>query len=133
MELSLEEAGFFGNILKIRDLWIHNDCECKRILQVEVKPHGTLVYRVEGEIVRAVPNKDDKGEYIWKPLEQITLEQAYSYVEKENALFVDVRTKEEYEAGHLESAVNIPYMDIHAIAGDTLKDKTQPVIVYCAR
>ena len=132
MELSLEETGLFGKISKIRDLWNHMDCECTKILQVEVKPHGTLVYRVEGEIVRAVPNKDDKGEYIWKPLEQISLEQAYSYAEEENALFVDVRTKEEYEAGHLEDAINIPYMDIHAIAGNYLKDKKQPLIVYCA-
>ena len=40
-------------------------------------------------------------------------------------LYEEALTKEEYEAGHLEDAINIPYMDIHAIAGNYLKDKKQ--------
>ena len=48
------------------------------------------------------------------------------------AVLVDVRTKEEYEAGHMEGAVNIPYTEIHRQAKLRIPNKKSPVIVYCS-
>lgn len=131
MELSLEEAGLLGEILEIRDLWEHTDCECKKTISVEVEPHGTLVYRIKSETGREIPNKDDKGEYHWKPIEWIDMPHMEQLVE-EGALLVDVRTEQEYAQSHLSDAMNVPYMDMHAIAGNYFKDKSQPLVLYCA-
>ena len=131
MELSLEEAGLFGDTLQIRDLWKHADCECKSEICVEVDPHGTLVYRVKSEMSRAVSNKDDKGEYSWKPVAWVDMSRMEELV-AEGALLVDVRTKQEYESNHLAGAINVPYMDIHAIATRYLENKEQNIILYCA-
>ncbi len=131
MELDLEEAGFFGEIQQIRDLWAHADCDCANIISVEIASHSASVYRIKGEIVRSVPNRDDAGEFLHKPEVWVNMEQALEMVSKGAAL-VDVRTKQEYEENHLENAINIPYMDSHGIAHWYLKDKAQPVVLYCA-
>lgn len=44
---------------------------------------------------------------------------------------VDVRTKEEYEEGHIKNAINIPNETISDNVSDVLKDKTQVILVYC--
>lgn len=53
------------------------------------------------------------------------------YIEKynktENAVLLDVRTKEEYKDGHIKGSINIPLSDISTI--DIEKDKT--LYVYC--
>lgn len=49
----------------------------------------------------------------------------------EGALVIDVRTTEEFAAGHLEGALNIPY-DVIATHLDTIgADKQRSVVVYC--
>ena len=45
-----------------------------------------------------------------------------------NYLIVDVRTKEEYDSGHVVDAINIPYDEID---DNTTLDKTKTIIVYC--
>ena len=36
------------------------------------------------------------------------------FLNTDNAVLLDVRTKEEYEAGHIENSVNIPLQSIEA-------------------
>lgn len=48
-----------------------------------------------------------------------------------NAILIDVRTKEEYETDHLPTAVNIPYTDIASKIQEISEDKEDPIIVYC--
>ena len=45
------------------------------------------------------------------------------------ALLLDVRTKEEYVAGHVEGAVNIPVSDLEGEI--VMISKDSPVIVVC--
>ncbi len=47
--------------------------------------------------------------------------------EKEYTI-VDVRTKEEYESGHIKGAINIPYDEINE---NTDLDKNKNIFVYC--
>lgn len=48
-------------------------------------------------------------------------------------LIVDVRTEQEYQAGHIEGAQHKPYDEIDAGISSLLPDKSQHIIVYCAR
>ena len=45
------------------------------------------------------------------------------------ARLVDVRTPEEYAAGHIEGAVNVP---VDTVEAHDLGEKDQPIVVYCA-
>ena len=50
-------------------------------------------------------------------------------VEENNYIVVDVRTKEEYETGHVKDSINIPVDDIQSRSNELDKNKT--IIVYC--
>lgn len=131
MELDLREAGLTGEILEIRDLWRHETCERTGVMTVTVGPRAAEVYKITSETAVEVENPWDQGEVTVKPLVKISSEQARELM-KEGAVLVDVREPEAYEKKHLDGAVNLPYYDIHGIAEHYLKDKEQPVIVYCA-
>lgn len=49
-------------------------------------------------------------------------------IEENNYVIVDVRTKEEYDEGHVKGSINIPYDEIDE---STTLDKTKTIIVYC--
>jgi phage shock protein E len=51
--------------------------------------------------------------------------------EGEEPLVIDVRTEAEWNNGHLEGAVLIPYDVIGEKIGTVAKDKSKPIYVYC--
>lgn len=131
MELDLKEAGLIGNTVSVRDLEKHENIKIEQVIKLIAKPHETVVLKVETESSKEVINKDDVGEYAAEPMNKITLDKAME-MSQNGAYLVDVRSREEFEASHLDSSINIPYMDIHAIASNFIKDKTKDVIVYCS-
>lgn len=50
---------------------------------------------------------------------------------KDATLIIDVRPEDQYKAGHLANAINIPNADIEARIAEIEDFKTKPVIVYC--
>ena len=46
-------------------------------------------------------------------------------------LVIDVRTVQEWDKGHLEGAILIPYDQIAERIGSVVKDKSQRIYVYC--
>lgn len=50
------------------------------------------------------------------------------FISEDNYSIVDVRTKEEYEEGHVVGAIHIPYDEIDENTG---LDKGKSIIVYC--
>lgn len=50
------------------------------------------------------------------------------FISEDNYSIVDVRTKEEYEEGHVVGAIHIPYDEIDENIG---LDKGKSIIVYC--
>ena len=53
-------------------------------------------------------------------------------ISKENIQLVDVRTKLEFNAGHIKNAVNIDFFDRTNFAENfTSFNKEQPIYVYC--
>lgn len=64
--------------------------------------------------------------------EQITAKEAKELMDSEiGYIILDVRTVEEYAAGHIENAILIPDYEIEAKAEQELTDKEQMILVYC--
>jgi len=60
----------------------------------------------------------------------ITVDEAYEiFINNKNYLFVDVRSEEEYNSGHIEAAIHIPVTEIGNRLNELPKDR--PIIVYC--
>lgn len=63
---------------------------------------------------------------------QITMQQAVEMMEKEdNYIILDVRTHEEFAAGHIPGAIVIPNETISTEEITRLPDKDQLIMVYC--
>lgn len=64
--------------------------------------------------------------------EKVSIEQFEKLLtEKSNALILDVRTPEEFAAGHVKGAVNLNIYDAGFKTALTKLDKSKPVLVYC--
>ena len=48
-----------------------------------------------------------------------------------DAIIIDVRTKQEFDAGHVDGALNIPYDIIADKIGTVTTDKNKKIILYC--
>lgn len=67
-----------------------------------------------------------------EPYEAITMDQAAEYMEYEQGyVLLDVRTREEYNEGHIPGAICIPLEELPERAAGELKDKEQMIYVYC--
>lgn len=58
-------------------------------------------------------------------------EQSAVQPEKAKGVWIDVRSAEEFNAGHLQDAVNIPHDQILARIQAVSPDKNAPVNLYC--
>ena len=62
----------------------------------------------------------------------ITAQEAKQIMDTEEGyIILDVRTQEEYDAGHIPGAILIPYTQIAEKAEEVLTDKDQLILVYC--
>lgn len=52
---------------------------------------------------------------------------------RENALFVDIRSEADFGKGHLPEAINVPNGNIDQRHKRLDKHKNKPVVVYCAQ
>lgn len=63
---------------------------------------------------------------------QIDMAQASQMMEAESGyLILDVRTRAEFDEGHIPGAVNLPNEDIREDTVTALPDKQQLIMVYC--
>ena len=51
--------------------------------------------------------------------------------QKNGAVIVDVRSSQEYNEGHIDGAINIPYYEIKKNVNSVLKNKNQEIVLYC--
>lgn len=62
----------------------------------------------------------------------ITQEEAKKIIDgQDGCIILDVRTKEEYDAGHIPNAMLLPNEDIGSEDIDILPDKKQLILIYC--
>ncbi|WP_346670721.1 rhodanese-like domain-containing protein [Faecalicoccus acidiformans] len=52
------------------------------------------------------------------------------YQMTKNAVLIDVRTKEEYDQGHIPNSINLPLSELDQILKE-VPDKNTPLFVYC--
>ncbi|MDA0237019.1 MAG: rhodanese-like domain-containing protein [Proteobacteria bacterium] len=56
-----------------------------------------------------------------------------SHLNFDHILLLDVRTQQEWNAGHIKGALHLPLKDFTANLTKIITDKTQPVVVYCSQ
>ena len=62
----------------------------------------------------------------------ITAEEAKKIMDSEEGyIILDVRTREEYDEGHIPGAIQISHEEIAEKAEEVLPDKDQLILVYC--
>jgi phage shock protein E len=54
-----------------------------------------------------------------------------SFIEKEEAIIIDIRTQEEYDAGHLENSLHIDFYSENFIEEIKKLDKKKAYALYC--
>ena len=52
-------------------------------------------------------------------------------INRENAILVDLRSKEDYDAGHIMSALNYPHQDFENQMHELDRYKERPIILVC--
>ena len=62
---------------------------------------------------------------------KISAEEAYEMMASQEVAVVDVRTREEYDSGHIENAVLVPNESIGSEMPEALPDKEATLLVYC--
>lgn len=69
---------------------------------------------------------NDKIQYV-----KISPKDAKEIMDNEESIVLDVRTKDEYDQGHIEGSVLLPVDEISSKAEEVLKDKKAKILVYC--
>lgn len=63
---------------------------------------------------------------------RLSIPEAVRLINDRDPLILDVRAPGDYKRGHLLNAINVPAARIDERAGELGKDKSRPVLVYCA-
>lgn len=68
-----------------------------------------------------------------KNVKNVSADEAYKLInENKNLVVLDVRTKGEFESGHIPKAKNIPVQQLAARIKELDKHKETPILVHCA-
>ena len=67
-----------------------------------------------------------------KAYRELSMEEAADWMEQQSGyLLVDVRTREEFESGHIPGAILLPIEDIREGKVDALTEREQTLLLYC--
>ena len=83
---------------------------------------GCALSKAKADTAEDMP---DKAAY-----QKISAEEAYEMMISQE-IVVDVRTREEYDGGHIENAVLVPNESIGSEMPEALPDKEATLLVYC--
>lgn len=75
--------------------------------------------------------KETQTQAVLAEYHKITPEEAKEMMAQDGVIVLDVRTADEFNAGHIENAVLIPDFEVATRAEGELTDKTQAILVYC--
>lgn len=86
-----------------------------------------IIGGADGPTSIIVSEKGESGMF-----EQITQEEAKRIMDENGeAVILDTREQEEFDAGHIPGAILIPYTEIDNKAEDVIPDKDSLILVYC--
>jgi rhodanese-related sulfurtransferase len=63
--------------------------------------------------------------------QSVSAQQLVDLVNREGAVVVDVRDKNEFASGHIVDAINIPLATLENRLSDLEKKKAQPIVIAC--
>ena len=94
---------------------------------------GTCRLACAAERLRAVQDKSGHEEDAPSKAayHKISAEEAYEMMASQEVVVVDVRTREEYDGGHIENAVLVPNESIDSEMPEALPDKEATLLIYC--
>ena len=129
-------VGYEGKV-KARDLFAHADLPAGTRRKVTLPPHGIDVLRLEPADDRRVVGprfasgcgRVSRGAEV-ESRARVDWVNAFEEI-RNGATLLDVRSPEEYAAGHVEGAVNVPYTKIAAEIAGVLSGTNAPVVCYC--
>ena len=77
--------------------------------------------------------KEDKAEDMTDKAayQKISAEEAYEMLASQEVVVVDVRTREEYDGGHIPNAILVPNESIGDDMPEALPDKEATLLIYC--
>jgi rhodanese-related sulfurtransferase len=87
---------------------------------------------IKNDIIKKISQNNNSVEnfILDSEIKRITVDEAYgAYVSDDEYIFLDVRSTEEYNNGHIRGAVLMPVSDISERLSELPRDK--PIIVYC--
>ena len=96
-------------------------------LYFKMKEAGTFAFRlgiVRGDITVV--------DYRQPNYRELTAEEAKRFIRESAPLILDVRTKGEYDQGHIEKAMLIPVQNLQSRLEEIARYKNQEVLIYCA-
>jgi molybdopterin/thiamine biosynthesis adenylyltransferase/rhodanese-related sulfurtransferase len=64
-------------------------------------------------------------------IEEIEASRAAALLEDGDAVFVDVRERDEWDEGHIPGAIHVPRGFLESRADKAVSDQSRPVVVYC--
>jgi rhodanese-related sulfurtransferase len=64
--------------------------------------------------------------------QELTAQEAQEVLETQDPLLLDVRTRGEFQRGHLKNAMLIPIQELQRRFSELEKYKNQPILIYCA-
>lgn len=80
-------------------------------------------------LLAACAQEETKQEAVYM---NITAQEAKEIMDRESGyVILDVRTREEYDQGHIPGAIVISHEEVADKAEETLTDKDQLILVYC--
>jgi rhodanese-related sulfurtransferase len=92
-----------------------------------IRSSMTILYIVIGVLVIGFVLNKIKSHGI----NQCDVEEAQAIIKQQDALLLDVRTRGEFQAGHLKGAILIPVSELQARMSELALWKDKPVLVYC--
>ncbi len=85
---------------------------------------------IKTEVKNQTPGDDKENKYITVNAESFK-ELLIKYKGSSDAVIIDVRTPDEFSAGHIESAVNIDYYAADFKESLSALDKSKTYLIYC--
>ncbi len=80
----------------------------------------TLILLITSEITRSISGAKN-----------VSISTAIHSFNHDKAIFLDIRTSNEFANGHIAGAINIPEADLEKRINDLTKYKEKEIIVYC--
>ena len=125
-------VGIEGKIHSIRNLIERKDEDLDDNSSISIPSHGIRVYKIAAEVMREMEDVNSYKEYDETKINHMEKSEAIALAREGKVKLVDVRNVSEYEAGHYDSAVNIPYQEIYLHTEELLPDKDEKIVLYCA-